>query len=133
MRPSIPRSLRAIAIATGLTLVLTSVAVGWTQLRNNYPGSPVSCTDVNPWYCIEWPKTANNLSITVEVYFASSVDLITAVPLRTYLRNGMAEWNVMPARNPYLKEITSTATDDTLCGPRQQHLATAYMPGRRSQ
>jgi hypothetical protein len=53
MRPSIPRSLRAIAIATGLTLVLTSVAVGWTQLRNNYPGSPVSCTDVNPWYCIE--------------------------------------------------------------------------------
>lgn len=108
-----PRLLRAIALAAGLTLAVSSVAVGWTQLRNEYPYSPVSCTDVNPYYCIEWPKTSNNLSITVEVYFASSVDLTTSVPLRTYLRNGMAEFNVMPARNPYLKEITSTATDDT--------------------
>lgn len=119
MRPSAElvfgqRQFRPAALfALAVTLLLTQVAAGWTQLLNEYPAYPETCTDANPYYCIRWPKTANNLSVTVNVYFASSVDLITAVPLKTYLRNAMAEWNVMPARNPLLDEVNSNTNDDT--------------------
>lgn len=76
---------------------------------NNYPNTPTTCNDAG-WPCIEWPKTASNLSVTVQVYLASNLN--RNIDLRTDVRNSFPEWNGVAARNPHLQETTSTASDE---------------------
>ena len=108
---------RPTALAMALLIVLPGSALGWSQLWNNQDepngqGNPGSCTDVVPWECIEWPTTSGGLSVTVEVYLASSLDLITAEPIKTDLRNAWPQWNNIAARNPHYQETSSTASDE---------------------
>lgn len=86
-------------------------AFAWTQLFNNYPNAPTSCTDTSSWPCIEWAKTGSNLSITAEVYLNSSLTL-GVIDLHTDVRNSFPEWNNIAARNPHLQETTSTTSDE---------------------
>lgn len=46
---------RGFALGIVFAVLAVSPATAWTQLDNEYPNSPVSCTDINPYYCIEWP------------------------------------------------------------------------------
>ena len=78
-----------------------------TQLWNEYPNSPTSCTGVNPYKCIEWPTTSGGLSVNVDVYLESTLDLITQVPFKADLRASLLEWNNVAARNPHLQETTN--------------------------
>jgi hypothetical protein len=94
-----------------VSVLAASPANAWTQLKNNYPGTPVSCTDTSTWPCIEWAKTSSNLSITVDVYLHSSL-LQNNIDIRTDLRNSFSEYNNIAARNPFLRETTSTSSDE---------------------
>ncbi len=101
--------------APGLALVLAIVSavpvMAWTQLDNNYPNTPTSCTGVDPWFCSEWP-TNGGLSVNVDVYLHSSLDADNEVSLKTDLRNAFPQWNGIAARNPHLQETASTANDE---------------------
>jgi len=100
---------RSAVLAMAIATIAVSPALAWTQLKNAYPSSPVSCTDVDPYYCIEWPTTPGGLSVYVDVYLDASLDLITQVPFKSDIRASMTEWNIVAARNPYLRETTSTS------------------------
>lgn len=103
---------RSLILTVAMLVAVPSVASAWTQQLNEYPGNPTSCTEVAPYYCIEWPKTANNLSVNVDVYLHSSLTAITTVNLKTDARNAWPRWNGIAARNPHLQETTSTASDE---------------------
>lgn len=91
-----------------MALLISSTALGWTQLRNNYPGTPLSCADNrNDGYpCIEWPLSSTGYSITVYVYLWPSLESGN-LNLKTDVRNGMGYWNNQPARNPVYYESTT--------------------------
>ena len=88
--------------ALALAMLFPSVAGAWTQMYNSYPNSPQSCTDPGG-YCIAWPKTANNMSVTLLYYLDPSLNL-GYLDLRPYVGPEAGYWNNAPARNPILKE-----------------------------
>ena len=102
---------RIIVLSLGLLFVAPNVALGWTQMVNEYPDSPTSCQNTATYPCIEWP-TSGGLSVNVDVYLDSTLTLVTAVTLKTDMRNGFPQWNNIAARNPHLQETTSTANDE---------------------
>jgi hypothetical protein len=63
------------------------------------------CDNTAQGPCIEWPKTGSNLSWPVDVYLSDKLSG-EEVNLKTDVRNSFAEYNPMPARNPYLQEIS---------------------------
>ena len=86
----------------GLAAPLGTVA--WTQLWNNYPSN---CGTSSDFPCIRWPKTSNNLSVTVKIYLDYSLTLGN-VDLRSDIRTfAIPQWNGAPARNPILAETSS--------------------------
>jgi hypothetical protein len=70
---------------------------------NQYPNNPTSCNGVPPNVCVRWPKTANNLSITIDVFLDDLLDNAN-VNLKADLRDAMTRWTNQPARNPFLRE-----------------------------
>ncbi len=105
---------RGFALGIVFAVLAVSPAAAWTQLDNEYPNSPVSCTDINPYYCIEWPTTPGGLSVNVDVYLDSTLDLITSVPFKSDIRASIPQWNNIAARNPHLQETTSTTGVEAL-------------------
>jgi hypothetical protein len=81
------------------------MVLGWTQLNNNYPGSPVSCTNVDPWWCWRWPKNGS-LSATVDIYLDSSLANAN-IDLRSDVRKGINQWHLVCAANPILNEVST--------------------------
>jgi Matrixin len=86
--------------ALALVMLFPSVTGAWSQLNNSYPNSPQSCTDPGG-YCISWPKTANNMSVTLLYYLDPSLNL-GYLDLTPYVGPEAGYWNNTPARNPIL-------------------------------
>ncbi len=86
-----------------LLLTITPSSVGaWTQEANKYPSSPQSCDNTPTNVCVRWPKTSNNLSVTVLVLFDTSLsgaNLDLAADGRNVV---IPDWNGIAARNPHL-------------------------------
>lgn len=87
--------------ATLAALMLALPVSAWTQLRNNWPDSPVSCDGSASYPCIRWPKTTQNLSIHVDVYPDPDFDIFSEVDMFSILTGSRQEWNGAPARNPF--------------------------------
>jgi len=102
------RLTRPVTLGVLMALLISSSALGWTQLRNAYPDTPQSCgDDPNDGYpCIEWPLSPSGYSITVYVYLWPSLESGN-LNLKTDVRNGMGYWNNQPARNPFYYESTT--------------------------
>jgi hypothetical protein len=117
-----------------LTLAVAAVpAAAWTLIRNNFgsdpdnPGVPNSCTDVSPWYCVEWPLD-HGCSSDVFVYLAASLNTHPAgetVDMKQQARNAFGRWNDVPACEPWLLEAATIndATGASELRLRDRHLA----------
>lgn len=93
-----------------LLLALVQPVLAYTLQRNNFPESPVGCTNVDPYWCIEWPLAANGYSSTTYIFLKSTLNTHPAgetVDMRQQARNAMARWNTAPAREPFLVEASS--------------------------
>ena len=93
-----------------LALFLIQPVLGYTLQRNNYPNSPVGCTNVAPYWCIEWPLAGNGLSSTTYAYLKSALNTHPAgetVDMKQQARNAFARWNAVPAKEPFLTEVSS--------------------------
>jgi hypothetical protein len=110
-----PRSfLMTCCLLGGLVLTGASVALAKHQLVP--PGGPNAigdCADTDVSPCIEWPKTAGNLSITVDVYLSDLLE-DQEVNLKTDVRNSFDEYNPLPARNPYLQERSTSGGSEVI-------------------
>lgn len=96
--------------ATTLVLLAVGNVAAWSQIYNNFPDDPLSCTDPGG-YCIEWPTTPGGLSVNVDVYLYSSLGAAN-IDLRPDVRNTFPQWNNIAARNPHLQETTSLAASE---------------------
>jgi hypothetical protein len=115
-RPRVDRLARArmsLVLGSLLTLVVASTALSYTQAVNNNPLDPTNCNDQPGFRCIEWPKTANNLSVTLPVQLQAALNV--NIDLRTDVRNAFLEWNPIAARNPHLQEYQSGDTIEVQC------------------
>ncbi len=101
----------AVIAAIALLAVSAAPVLAWTQLINNYPNTPQTCNGQPPNVCVRWPKTANNLSITVWVYLDPSLANAN-LNLKPDLRDAMERWNDQPARNPFLEETSTSPFSD---------------------
>jgi hypothetical protein len=110
------RRLTAVVAALALSVLIAQPTLAYTLLRNNFgsdpdnPGQPVGCTDVSPWWCVEWPLAANGYSSTTHIYLYSSLNNHPsgeAVDMKQQARNAFGRWNSVPAREPFLVEVTS--------------------------
>lgn len=108
------RTVRALILSVGVAILAPGLVSAWSQLVNNYPGNPTSCDGSANYRCIEWPTTGGGLSVNVDVYLHSSLTGVTAVNLKTDVRNTFSQWNSIAARNPHLQETTSTSNDELL-------------------
>lgn len=104
------RVLMPVASALMAIALAAQPVVAWTQLDNDYPFAPLSCDNSPGFPCVEWAKTASNLSINVDVYLSGT--LAGSIDLRTDVRNAMSEYNGIAARNPHLQETTTTTNDE---------------------
>lgn len=102
--------------ALALIVLITQPVMGYTLLENNFgsdpsnPGQPVGCTNVNPWWCEEWPLAANGYSSTTYIYLYSSLNSHPSgetVDMKQQARNAFGRWNSVPARSPFLVEAST--------------------------
>ena len=61
---------------------------------------------------LEFQRSAQNSSINVDVYLASSLSAGSDLNLKTDVRNTLPKWNEVAARNPHLQETTSTSNEE---------------------
>jgi len=106
----------AVAILTGAPGTLA-----WTQVNNNFPNNPTSCTNVDPWWCWRWPKNGS-LSSTVNIYLDSSLANAN-IDLRTDVRTGINQRHLVCAANPILNEVSSN-----LNAPIQEYRGNPFDP-----
>jgi len=98
------------SLAVVAVVLSAQPAVAYTLQRNNYPGSPVGCTNVSPYWCIEWPLAGDGNSSITYVYLHSSLSSNNpgeTLNMKQEARNAFARWNAVPAREPFLVEVTS--------------------------
>jgi hypothetical protein len=91
------------AVALGI-----APTAGWSQIYNQFsydPANYVSCTDPGG-HCVQWDKTANNMSITVLVYFDSISLAGASEDLKADALAAIRSYNGAPARNPIYRETT---------------------------
>jgi len=100
-----------------VTVAAAGPALGWSQLYNNYPGSPSNCSNADPYLCIKWPRLANGQSITVWVFRDLSLQDDPHVNLYQDAYDGFTRWNAVPANEPFLKNSTSFAGSTGYYGP----------------
>lgn len=104
---------RAGAIAgLAVALLTPSSAAAWDQQKPPPGQDYTGCLNTSTSPCIEWPKTAQNLSINVDVYLAASLSAGSDLNLKTDVRNTFPKWNEVAARNPHLQETTSTSNEE---------------------
>ena len=70
-------------------------------------------TDSSP--CIEWAKTAGNLSINVDVYLSYLLTSYPNIDLKPDVRNTFTKWNAIAARNPHLQPIAAAKALSARC------------------
>lgn len=92
-------------------------AMAYNQLYPPPPTDMQPCQNIPTSPCIKWPKTANNLSINVDVYLAAALSA-EEVDLKVDVRNAFPQWNGIAARNPHLQETTSTSNEEIWVGVR---------------
>ncbi len=99
------RRMVAATLAGGVLFTLPALALAKHQLIPpggwNAVGDCLG-TDASP--CIQWSKTAQNLSMNVDVYLSTKLSS-EEVDLKTDARNSFLEYNPIAARNPHLQEI----------------------------
>jgi hypothetical protein len=78
----------------------------WDQQKPPPGQDYTGCLNTSTSTCIEWAKTAQNLSINVDVYLASSLSAGSDLNLKTDVRNTLPKWDEVAARNPHLQETT---------------------------
>jgi hypothetical protein len=108
------RILRKCGTAVLIALVLASIpsaVLGWHQLRPPPGQDYVDCLNTSASPCIEWPKTAQNLSVNVDVYLSYTLSQAN-LDLKSDVRNAFPKWNQVAARNPHLQETASTADEE---------------------
>lgn len=110
-------------VATAMLVLAACPTLAWTQSSNNFDalsddpdfpdvhGQPESCTNEEPYWCIEWPLI-NGTSSTVYVYLDPNLSQANNLPgetlnLKQQARNAFGRWNDVPAYNPWLFEATS--------------------------
>jgi len=71
----------------------------------------LNCADTDTSPCVEWPKTAQNLSVTVDVYLSSTL-ANAAFDLRPNIQAIFPKYNEIAARNPHLQQTTSTSNEE---------------------
>lgn len=89
------------SIVAALFLIVPQVALGWSQLRNNFPNSPTSCDNSASWPCIKWPQGPGGYSITIYAYLDYTLAQAN-INLQPDVSNSAAQWTAVPARNPFL-------------------------------
>lgn len=99
------RRMMASGIALLLLMGFAAPALAYTQEGNAYPNAPQTCNDSlgqMKYYCVRWPKTSSNLSVTVYVLLDSSLGG-EEYDLAADIRNTIVPaWNGIAARNPHL-------------------------------
>jgi hypothetical protein len=113
VRPSLIRTGAIVALAaTVISVLIVQPVLGYTLQRNNFPDQPVGCTNVDPWWCIEWPLAPDGYSSTTHVYLYSTLNNHPSgetIDMKQQARNAFGRWNGVPAREPYLDEVTTIA------------------------
>ena len=104
---------RAAVIGLILTALLSPAAFAYNQAiaPPPDPNAPTPCLNTDQSPCVEWRKTAQNLSIIVDVYMSYLLSN-EEVDLKSDFRNTFTKWNEVPARNPFLEETTSTSDEE---------------------
>ena len=107
------RVVRALPLAVLVALLLAVAPAGayvqhWGPVVNDIEQN---CTDTATYPCIEWAKTANNLSINVDYYLSYTLGQ-EELDLRPAIRAATLQWNGVAARNPHLQETTSTSNEE---------------------
>jgi hypothetical protein len=95
-------------LAVGMSMVVSSSALGYTILNNNFPGQPNGCTNQAPYWCERWPMTANYNSTYVYIYLDPSLTgNLNNMNLAQAAQNAMGRWNAVPAAEPFLNPVGS--------------------------
>jgi hypothetical protein len=90
-----------VGLLAALSLLVPSGTFAWTQLFNNYPGSPTSCNDIYPYYCVEWLLVGGSSS-TVVIFLDPSLTSAN-LNLDTDTRSAINQWHLVCAMNPILQ------------------------------
>lgn len=109
-RGSLTRLLRSLAFAVAVTAIGTEAVLAWNQ-EFAPVGTIGDCLNTQASPCVEWPKTANNLSVTVDEYLSYLLDA-EEVNLKVDVRDSFAQYNPIAARNPHLQETASTTNEE---------------------
>ena len=104
----------AMALAGSVALALPALALAKHQLIPlDGPNAIGDCLNTDSSPCIQWSKTAQNLSMTVHVYLSDKLSL-EEVDLKTDVRNSFLEYNPIAARNPHLQEISTSGSSEMI-------------------
>lgn len=94
------------------TLVLMSAAAPAAAYKQYIPPANYqNCQNTNTSPCVEWPKTAQNLSINVDAYLSATLGSAN-IDLRPDILAVFPKYNDIAARNPHLQQTTSTANEE---------------------
>lgn len=107
------RAASRVVRGTGLGLLLVIVGAAPAAAYKQFipTGNYLSCADTNTSPCVEWPKTAQNLSVNVDVYLSSTLANAT-LDLRPNIQAVFPKYNDIAARNPHLQQTTSTSDEE---------------------
>ena len=94
-----------VVVATMAILATAPGVIAWSQLYNNFPDSPTSCTNSDPWYCVRWPKNGSQSS-TVNIYLDSSLANAN-INLTTDMQTAINQGHMVCAANPILRVVSS--------------------------
>lgn len=99
--------------SAGLSLFALLVAAGPVVAYRQFipPANYRNCQDTDTSPCVEWPKTAQNLSINVDVYLSSTLGSAN-IDLRPDILAVFPKYNNIAARNPHLQQTTSTTNEE---------------------
>jgi hypothetical protein len=119
-------------LALALLILAAQPAAAYTFLFNAYPNSPVGCNNVYPYLCIRWPFAANGYSSTVYVYLDASLSVVhpgDTGSLPQEALAAMSRWNAVPARSPFLVQVSSDrASSGFSYGMATEVARTDYVP-----
>lgn len=99
----------AVALAVLPLLVAAAPVAAYKQFIP--PANYQNCQNTDSSPCVEWPKTAQNLSIIVDVYLSSTLGGAN-IDLRPDILAVFPKYNDIAARNPYLQQTTSTTNEE---------------------
>jgi hypothetical protein len=116
--------LRSLLVSVALCLVGTASVLAYTVETNNYPNSPLGCTNAydaatnQTWYCVRWAYSASGYSSDVYVYLDPSLSPAPGqgnpdepnLNLKQEALNAFTRWNSVPARSPFFHQASGLIT-----------------------